>query len=66
MFDITTLGELFVDFVPCKVEGMQDVFKKCAGGATANVTVSASKLGLSTAFIGRVGKIHLGNFFKLK
>lgn len=66
MFDITTLGELIIDFVPVvrDDEEITDLYRKCAGGATANITACISKLGKKTAFIGNVGADSFGRFLK--
>lgn len=56
MFDITTLGELLVDFTEYgrSASGMR-LFEQNPGGAVANVACAGARLGLSTAFIGKVG-----------
>jgi len=65
MPDIIALGELLIDFVPT-VSGVglieAPAFKKAAGGATANVAVGLSKLGVSTGFMGKVGDDAFGHF----
>lgn len=62
---ILTFGELLIDFVPT-VTGVSLVeapaFKKAAGGAPANVAVGLSRLGLSSAFMGKVGDDAFGHF----
>lgn len=63
MFDITAMGELLIDFVPDGVDGEGDVrFIRKAGGAPLNFLATASKFGLKTAFIGKVGNDLLGKF----
>lgn len=54
---VVCLGELIIDFVPVAsgVSLAEAVaFKKAAGGAPANVAVGISRLGGSSAFIGKV------------
>ena len=54
---VVCFGEMLIDFVPT-VGGVSlaeaPAFKKAAGGAPANVAVGVSKLGGSSAFIGKV------------
>jgi len=56
---VVCFGEMLIDFVPT-VGGVSlaeaPTFKKAPGGAPANVAVGISKLGGSSAFIG---KVHL-------
>lgn len=64
-YDIVALGEILIDFTPLPPSdtGMA-VFEQNPGGAPANVLASATKLGCSTAFIGKVGKDNQGNFLR--
>jgi fructokinase len=56
MYDVTAMGELLIDFTPCGTsEAGRSLFEQNPGGAPANVLVAMSKLGLKTAFIGKVG-----------
>ena len=56
MIDVTALGELLIDFTPCgRSEAGQNLFEQNPGGAPANVLTAVSRLGGSTAFIGKVG-----------
>lgn len=54
---VVCFGEMLIDFVP-SVSGVSlaeaPSFKKAAGGAPANVAVGISRLGGSSAFIGKV------------
>jgi fructokinase len=63
--DIATLGELLIDFTPYGVStsGMT-LYERNPGGAPANVAVAAAKLGLKTAFIGKVGDDIHGRFLR--
>ncbi len=67
MYDISALGELLIDFTPC---GLSDTGMKLLemnpGGAVANVLCAASRLGLSTAFIGKVGDDDHGRYLRGK
>lgn len=59
------IGEALIDFIPQQNNvSLQDVsgFDKKAGGAPANVTVAASKLGAEAYFVGMVGKDGFGAF----
>lgn len=67
MADVVTLGELLIDFVPT-VSGVSlteaPSFKKAPGGAPANVAAGLAKLGVSAAFLGKVGEDAFGLFLK--
>lgn len=60
---VVCFGEMLIDFVPT-VAGVSlaeaPAFKKAPGGAPANVAVGISKLGGSSAFIGKVGDDEFG------
>ncbi len=59
--DIAAIGECLIDFVPSfHQEPGRLNFTGCPGGAPANVLACASKLGLNTAFIGKVGNDVFG------
>ncbi|MGL4866832.1 MAG: carbohydrate kinase family protein [Cetobacterium sp.] len=65
MYDLTTLGELLVDFVCTNSSNSGSrLFEQNAGGAPANVACVVSKLGLKTSFIGKVGNDLHGNYLK--
>ena len=63
--DITALGELLVDFTPAGLskQGMR-LFEQNPGGAPANMLTAATKLGMKTAFIGKVGQDMHGKFLR--
>lgn len=67
MTEVVSLGELLIDFVPT-VSGVSLIkapaFKKAPGGAPANVAAGLAKLGVSTAFLGKVGDDAFGQFLK--
>ncbi|CAL0328482.1 unnamed protein product [Lupinus luteus] len=60
---VVCFGEMMMNLVPT-VEGVSLAealaYKKSPTGATANVAVGISRLGCSTAFIGKVGKDEFG------
>lgn len=65
MFDITAFGELLIDYTPAgKSPSGMDLFEQNPGGAPANVLACASKLGLATAFIGKIGADMQGGFLR--
>ena len=56
MYDIVALGESLIDFTPAGINEMgMPLFSQNPGGAPANVLAMASKLGRSTAFVGKGG-----------
>ncbi|PKM39244.1 MAG: carbohydrate kinase [Firmicutes bacterium HGW-Firmicutes-9] len=65
MHQITALGELLIDFTESgtSAAGMK-LFERNPGGAVANVLAAASRLGCSTAFLGKVGEDMHGHFLK--
>nr|XP_043632038.1 probable fructokinase-7 isoform X1 [Erigeron canadensis] len=60
---VVCFGEMLIDFVP-SVSGVSlaeaPMFEKAPGGAPANVAVCISRLGGSSAFIGKVGDDQFG------
>lgn len=65
MFDITAMGELLIDFTPCGVsEAGHALFEQNPGGAPANVLVAMARLGMKTAFIGKVGQDMHGRLLR--
>lgn len=65
IFDITVFGEALIDFTSqqANAEG-QTLFARIPGGAPANVAVAASRLGMRTAFLGKVGQDMQGDFLR--
>ncbi|KAF4397866.1 probable fructokinase-7 [Cannabis sativa] len=61
---VVCFGEMLIDFVPT-VSGVSlaeaEAFKNAPGGAPANVAVGISRLGASSAFIGKVGDDEFGH-----
>ncbi|MEN6470744.1 MAG: carbohydrate kinase [Clostridiaceae bacterium] len=65
MYDIVALGELLIDFTEIGVsENGRRLFEQNPGGAPANLVAAAARLGLKTAFIGKVGSDMHGVFLK--
>lgn len=65
MADVLCFGDLLIDFVPLESGlAMADVpaFKKAPGGAAANVAVGLARLGVKSAFMGKVGDEAFGHF----
>jgi fructokinase len=61
--DIVALGELLIDFsIAGPPQEPWRSIRGSAGGAPANVLAAASKLGLNTRFIGKVGDDAFGDF----
>lgn len=65
MYDITTLGEILIDFTRQGVsESGQKLFAQNPGGAPANMLTAAQRLGAKTAFLGKAGADMHGGFLK--
>ena len=64
MPDIITIGEMLVDFTSVTAEDGSVYYKRNPGGAPANVAVMASKLGVSSGFIGKLGNDMFGHYLK--
>ena len=60
MFDITSIGEILVDF-HCEISEKINMHGTI-GGATCNVAIQSSKLGSNSCIIGAVGNDIIGNF----
>ena len=65
MKDIVAIGEVLIDLTQTGVNE-QGVGQYAAnpGGAPANLAVAASRLGASTAFVGKVGKDAYGSYLR--
>lgn len=65
MAKVVALGEALIDFTPMgHSENGNPVFERNPGGAPANVLAFLAKLGISTAFIGKVGDDMFGHALK--
>lgn len=63
MFDLVSMGELLVDFTESGYsQNGKRLFEQNPGGAVANVVCAAARLGLNTAFLGKVGNDSHGRF----
>lgn len=64
MIELVTLGEILIDMFPAEIGfrlGEVSAFHPKPGGAPANVAVAASRLGVKSAFIGKVGNDAFGD-----
>jgi fructokinase len=65
MADVLCFGDLLIDFVPTE-SGLPlsrvETFRRAPGGAAANVAVGLGRLGVSSAFMGKVGDDVFGHF----
>lgn len=65
MKDITAIGEILIDLTQTGVnENGVPLFAANPGGAPANVAVAASRLGASTAFVGKAGDDGFGAYLR--
>jgi len=65
ILDVITIGRAGVDLYGAQVGGrLEDMgsFEKYIGGSPTNIACGASRLGLRTALISRVGDEHMGRF----
>ncbi len=62
--DVSTLGEILIDFTPQGDSEGNPSFIANPGGAPGNVMVALSRLGKKTAFIGSVGRDQFGEMLK--
>ena len=63
--DVTAIGEVLIDLTQTGVsEANVPLFAANPGGAPANVAVAASRLGVRTAFIGKVGGDSFGSYLR--
>lgn len=65
MYHIAALGELLIDFTPGgdTPDGIM-LYQRNPGGAPANVLAMASRMGCTTAFIGKVGCDTFGAYLR--
>ena len=65
VFDVVALGELLIDFTENGTSAQGNpLFEANPGGAPCNVLAMLSKLGHSTAFVGKVGEDFFGTQLK--
>lgn len=61
--DVIAIGEVLIDFVSTKSSSKKHLtFQQCPGGAPANFIVGLARLGINTAFIGKVSNDPFGQF----
>lgn len=60
-YDIVSLGEPVIDFIPVEDDGML-CYRAYPGGGAVNVLAQASKMGARTLCIGTVGKDIFGEY----
>ncbi len=61
--DVIAIGEVLIDFVSKESSSKQlPTFQQCPGGAPANFIVGLARLGIKTAFIGKVSNDPFGEF----
>lgn len=61
------MGDALVDLLPLRPEARIEAvssWRRCTGGAPANVAVGLSRLGKRVAFVGVVGQDRFGNYLK--
>lgn len=67
MAQVVCLGEILIDFVSLK-SGVRladaPAFRRAAGGAPANVAVGLLRLGVTAAFVSKVGEDEFGHFLR--
>ncbi len=65
MTDITAIGEILIDLTQTHLnQAGVPQFSANPGGAPANVAVAASRLGVKTSFIGKVGNDGFGEYLR--
>ena len=65
LLDVVTFGELLIDFTNSgKNENGIRIFEQNPGGAPANVACAVARLGLSSAFLGKVGSDMHGQYLQ--
>ena len=63
--ELVCLGELLIDFTPAGTSpGGMALYERNPGGAPANAAVAAARLGLRSAFVGKVGNDLHGRFLR--
>jgi fructokinase len=61
---IVCIGEALIDFVALTPSALDraSVFERAAGGAPANVAVGLSRLGIKSAYVGKLGQDPFGHY----
>ena len=64
-YDVAAVGESLIDMTPSGKNALgMDLYASNPGGAPANVLALCAKLGLRTAFLGKVGDDIFGRFLR--
>lgn len=59
--ELTAIGDINIDFTPIAFSGdSRQLFQANVGGTASNCAVAASKLGVDTMFVGKVGDDFMG------
>lgn len=67
MYDFCAIGDALVDYIPAPGYTPENPVYQCeAGGTVANLLTAASKLGLHTMFVGKIGDDCMGELLKHK
>ncbi|MCL2366449.1 MAG: carbohydrate kinase [Oscillospiraceae bacterium] len=68
MAKLIVIGEALIDFLPCSKGNLAQTnsFKKCPGGAPANVAAAASKFGIESMLVTKLGMDGFGDFLTSK
>lgn len=65
-YDVTALGELLIDFTENGVSAQGNpILEANPGGAPCNVLAMLTKLGMKTAFVGKIGRDMFGTRLRL-
>ena len=60
MYDFLSIGETLIDFIPVSSETEGTVYQQNPGGSPANMACAMARLGVRSAFIGKVGNDPFG------
>lgn len=64
MAQITAIGEMLVDLTQSVSDSGEITYTQSAGGAASNVAIMAAKLGVTSGFIGKVGRDMFGRYLE--
>lgn len=60
MYEVLSVGEALIDFIPVQQENGQLVYQQNTGGSPANLACALARLGIQAAFAGKVGSDPFG------
>ena len=60
MYEVLSVGETLIDFIPVRQGGGQLVYQQNTGGSPANLACALARLGIRAAFAGKVGNDPFG------